>query len=112
MEHRDKKSLTRQEKRILKHELKKQVKIYIKSKLSGEKAEGDQAFLIILTIIAALGVMYLIAALSCTLACNGSDGAAVAVAILGVAGVIWATIAIINRITRGPKKKFSNTQTQ
>lgn len=112
LEHRDKKSLTRQEKRILKHEFKKQLKVYVKSKISGKKAEGDQAFLIILTIIAALGVMYLVAALSCSLACNGSDGAAIAVAILGAAGVIWATIAIINRITRGPKKKLSNTPAQ
>ena len=61
--------------------------------------------LIILTIIGALGALYLVAALSCSLACNGSDAAALAVAILGLAGVIWATMAIIRRISRGAKKK-------
>lgn len=110
LEHRDKKSLTRQEKRILKQEFKKQVKVYVKSKITRHKSEADKALLIILTIIGALGALYLVAALSCSLACSGSDGAAVAIAILGLAGVIWATIAIIKRISRGPKEKIRASQ--
>lgn len=105
LQYRDKKTLTRQEKRILKHEFKKQAKVYVKSKITGHKSEADKALLIILTIIGALGALYLVAALSCSLACNGSDAAALAVAILGLAGVIWATMAIIRRISRGAKKK-------
>lgn len=112
LQYRDKKTLTRQEKRILRHEFKKQLKVYVKSKITGRKSEADKALLIILTIIGAVGALYLVAALSCSLACNGSDTAAIAVLILGLAGVIWATIAIIRRISRGPKKKIPDPAMQ
>jgi len=112
LEHRDKKSLTRQEKRILKQEFKKQLKVYVKSKITGKKDEAAKALLIVLTIIGALGALYLVAALSCSLSCNGSDAAALAVAILGLVGVIWGTVAIIRRISRGPKKKIAESPVQ
>ena len=73
--------------------------------MKGNKDGDAKAGLIIVTIIAALGLLYLVAALACSLSCNGSDAAAVVVLILGLAAIIWGTIAVINRISRGPKKK-------
>ncbi len=108
----DKKSLTRQEKRILKKEFNKQVKVYVKAKLTGNKDESGKAFLIILTIIGALGLLALLASLVCSLSCAGSDAAAILVALLGLAGIIWATVAVIKAIKRGPKKKKDEAPSQ
>jgi hypothetical protein len=56
--------------------------------------------LILLTILAALGLGYLIVAFSCSLACNGQEGLAWVVLILGWAGVVWLTILAIKEIVR------------
>jgi hypothetical protein len=104
LQHRDKDSLTKKEKRILKQEFKKQLKIFVVAKTSGKKENGEKALLIILTIIAALGLLYLLAALACSISCSGAEGAAIAVAIIGTVGIIWGTVAIIRRIKRGPEK--------
>jgi hypothetical protein len=105
LQYRDKSSLTKQEKRILKEEFKKQLNLFAKAKIAGNKKDGANALWIILTIIAALGLLYLVAALACSIACNGSDAAAIIVAVLGAAAVIWGAIAVIKRISRGPKNK-------
>ena len=105
LKHRDKKSLTRKEKRILKNEFKNQLGVYIAATLTGKKDEKNNAGLIIITIVVALGLLYLVAALACSLSCNGMDGAAIAVALIGTVGIIWGTIAVIRRIKRGKKKK-------
>ena len=105
LQYRDKSTLTRHEKRILKEEFKKQIKVYAVAKIKGNNDGAGKALLIALTIIGAVGLLYLVAALACTLACNGSDAAAVIVAILGAAAVIWLTVVIIQRISRGPKKE-------
>ena len=104
LDYRDKSTLTRSEKKILKQEFKKQLKNYVAAKLSGDKAEGDRAGLIILAIIAALGLLYLLTALSCGIACSGAEGLAIVVLLLGTAGIIWALIAVIRAIKRGKKK--------
>ena len=104
LKYRGKSSLTKQEKRILKTEFKKQLKVYVAEKVKGNKDGAGKAGLIILTIIGALGLLYLVAALACSLSCNGSDAAAVIVGILGVALIVWGTIALIKRISRGKKK--------
>jgi hypothetical protein len=108
LQYRDKNSLTKQEKRILKQEFKKQVKVYGKTTLSGNKKGAEKALLIILTIIVAVGLFYLLAALACSISCSGAEGAAIAVFLIGLAGLIWGTIAIIKRIAKGPKKKKDN----
>jgi hypothetical protein len=105
LKYRDKKSLTRQEKRILKRELKHQLKVYAKATFQGKKDEGSKALLIILAVIGALGLAYCVAALSCSLSCNGAEGAAVVVAILGTILVIGLLILVIRRIVRGPRRK-------
>lgn len=110
LKYRDKSTLTRQEKRILKQEFKTQLKIYTVAKLSGDKRASGEAGLIILAIVAALGLLYLVAALSCSLSCNGSEGAATVVAVLGVAAVIVGLVFVIRSINRKSNRKIE-TQT-
>lgn len=105
LEYRDKKSLTRTEKRILKKEFNVQLKKYVKAKLSGDKEGSGNAGIIILSIIAALGLVYLVAALSCTLSCNGNDAAAVIVLLLGIAGIVIGLILIFRGLKRKSKRQ-------
>jgi hypothetical protein len=92
------------EKRIIRKEFNHQLFQYAKAKITGKKADADQALLIILACIAAVGLLFLVLSLACTLSCNGSDAAAVIVAILGLAGVIWGLVAVIRAINRKNKK--------
>jgi len=91
-------------KRIIKKEFNYQLLKYAKAKFTGNKSTADQTLLIILACIAAVGLLYLVAGLACTLSCNGSDAAAIIVAILGTAGVIWGLVAIIRSIKRKRSK--------
>jgi hypothetical protein len=109
LKHRDKSTLTRAEKRILKAEFKNQLKIWTIAKISGNKEEGDKAGLLILAIIGAVGLFFLVAALSCSLACNGSDAAAIVVLLLGTAAIVLGLLAIIRSINR-KKRKTVGTQ--
>jgi len=105
LKHRDKNSLTREEKRILKKEFKLQLKNYFTAKIKGnKKAEGD-AGLIILSIVAALGLLYLVGALACSLSCNGSDAAAIIVALIGTAGIVIGLIFVIRSIKKKHRKE-------
>ena len=100
LEHRDKHSLTRSEKKILRKEFKFQLKEYIGGKLSGNQQRAENAGLILLAIVGALGLFYLVLSLSCSLSCNGNDGAALAVALLGGAAIAVGLIFIIRGIRR------------
>ncbi len=104
-----KETLTRQEKRILKKEFFKQLKIYAAATISGDKAKAGEAWKIVLAVIALVGLLYLLAALACSLSCNGSDAAAVIIGVLGLAGLIWGFIAVLKAIKRGPKNKPEKT---
>jgi hypothetical protein len=92
------------EKRIIKKEFNYQLVQYAKAKLKSDKTTGEQAALIILACIAAVGLLYLLAAIACSLSCNGSDAAAVIVGVLGTAAIIWGLIAIIRKINHQKKK--------
>lgn len=105
LKHRDKSSLTRQEKKILRKELFRQLKIYTISAAKDDKEAKKHAGLIVLTIIGALSITLTLAALVCAIACNGSEVAAIVVGIIGLAAIIWGMIAIINSITGKTKKK-------
>jgi O-antigen/teichoic acid export membrane protein len=102
--YRDKNSLSRLEKRILKKEFNHQLGVYAKSKLMGNNEEAGDAALIILTIVVALGLMALLALLVCNLSCGGADAAAVLVAIFGTAAIVWGVVMVIKRINRKSKK--------
>jgi hypothetical protein len=110
LQYRDKKSLTRSEKRTLKKEFKHQLKVYAVAKVKGDSKTAGQALLILLAIIGAVGLLYLVAALACSLSCNGSDVAAVFVGVVGTIAVIWLLVYVIKQISH-PKKK-NNTETQ
>jgi len=105
LEHRNKSTLTHSEKRILKKEFKKQIGLYIKAKITGEKDESGHAGLIILAIIGALGLFLLVSALACSLGCNGSGTGAIAVFVLGTAGIVFGLLAVIRAIERKGKGK-------
>jgi hypothetical protein len=106
--YKDKKSLTKAEKKILKREFKKQLGIYGRSLVAGKKDEANQALLIILVIIGAIGVSLLLAALVCSISCGGAEGLAAVVAILGLIGIIWASSVLIRRINRQSRERRRN----
>jgi drug/metabolite transporter (DMT)-like permease len=101
----EKKSLTGKEKRIVKNEFKFQLKEYAKAKIRGNKQQSDQVLSIILLCIAASGILYLLTVLSCTLSCNGSAGAAIAVLVVGLAGLIIGVIFAIRAIEKHSRKE-------
>ena len=105
LKYRDKSTLTREEKRILKKEFKVQLKNFVVAELKGHKDEGGKTWLIILSIVAALGIAYLVGALACSLSCNGNDGAAILVIVLGSAAIGVGLYFLIKAIKRGPKKE-------
>jgi hypothetical protein len=93
------KSLKWKEKKKL---LKEQVRAIKKSKGT---SKGDKVGLIILSVVVAIGLIYLVAALACSLSCNGSDAAALIVGIGGAALVAFLLIITIRAITGKKKKK-------
>lgn len=105
LQYRDKSTLTRHEKRILKREFASQLKTYVKAELAGDKKTAGQVGLVILTIIGAIGLTYLLAALACSVACSGADGLAILILAVGLTGIIWGTIALINYILKRRKTK-------
>ncbi len=97
-------SLTHTEKKILKKEFYKQLKIYASAIITGDKETSGKAWKIALAIIAMVGLIYLLAALACSLSCSGSDAAAIIVGTLGLTGIIFGFVLLMKRIRRGPKK--------
>jgi hypothetical protein len=82
--------------------LKQQIKAIKKDKTI---SDGGKVGLIILCALLALVLAYGVAALSCSLSCSGSEGAAVVVAILGLAGVALLTFFLIRAIVRKSRKE-------
>ncbi len=101
--HKKRADLTRQEKRILKKEFYHQLSVYAAAKLRGDSAQAGEAWKVALAIVGLLGLFFLLASLACSLSCNGSDAAAVIVAVLGLVGLIWGFIAVLKAIKRGPR---------
>src|SRR5688500_6417787 len=89
LKYRDKQTLTKPEKKILKREFKKQLKVFANATLNGNKKDAGDAALVILVIIGAIGLTLLLSALVCSISCGGADGLAVAVALLGLTAIIW-----------------------
>ena len=99
-------SMKNEEGKMLKwKERKKLLKEQVKGiKKSTELTKGGKTFLIILSVLVALGLIYLVTALACNLSCNGAEGAAILVGIGGTAVVVFLLVLAIRRIT-GKKKK-------
>ena len=66
---------------------------------------GGKVALIFLTILVAAALGILVLSWSCSLSCNGSDAAAILVGVLGMGLIIFLSVKVIQRITRGPKPK-------
>lgn len=65
-----------------------------------ENGSGKNVLLIVLTILLALGLLYLLAILSCSIACNGSEALAWIVLLFGTFGIVFLTFRIIRRIKK------------
>ena len=87
--------------------LKEQVKAI---KNADEPSKGGKIALIILSVLVAIGLISLIAALACSLSCGGSDVAAVIVGLGGTALVIWLLINMIRNINGKKKKKIKEPE--
>jgi len=105
LRYRDKSSLTRVEKRVLKKEFFKQLKVYAIAKVTGNKEKAGDVLPIVLTIIAALGLLVLLMALVCSLSCSGSDLAAAMVGLLGLAAIVWGSVVVIKHFIRKTEEK-------
>ena len=87
-------------------EKKKLLKEQIRAvKKDNDMSAGAKVGLIFLSVLVALGLLYLVGALACGLSCNGSEGAAVAVMIGGVGLTVFLLIIVIRAIL-GRKKKL------
>lgn len=73
-----------------------------------EASSGEKAALIVLTLIVALALLFLVLNLSCSLSCSGSDGAALVVGLLGTALIVFLSVRVIKRISRGKSKKATS----
>ena len=105
LSYRDKSSLTRKEKRILKAEFRNQLLIYAKATVEKDKEKSDASWQMVLAIIAAVGLSLLLAALVCELSCAGSETAAILVAVIGLSAIIVGLIFLIKAIKKSETKR-------
>ena len=78
-----------------------------------DATNGERTALIILCILIAIGLLLLVAGLSCNLSCSGSEGAATVVLIFGTGLIIFLLVKVIKRINRGkPKEEIVPDQQQ
>lgn len=68
-------------------------------------SKSAQTWLIILTVLVAVGLVYLIAGLSCSLSCAGSTTAATLLLIFGIPAVVLLAIFAIRRIKGKRRRK-------
>jgi predicted membrane channel-forming protein YqfA (hemolysin III family) len=91
------KSLKWKEKKKL---LKEQIRAIKKDKAI---SDGGKVGLIILSVLAAIGLLYLVAALACNLSCSGAEGAATLVMIGGAGLIVFLLVLVIRSITKKNK---------
>jgi len=103
-------TFTKQEKRILRQEFNYQLEQYVKAKITGDKAKQDTTLPIILCCVAAVGLLFLVASLACSLDCGGSATGALLVGVLGTAAVIFGLVMAIKAINRKAQKKMTADQ--
>ena len=75
-----------------------------------DSSKGDKTLLIILSVIIALGLLSGLAALSCSLSCNGSEALALIVGIGGTFLIIFFLALIIKHISNQSLKKKEKTK--
>ena len=75
-------------------------------KKTNELSKGEKVALTILAVLAALGLLFLVASLACNLSCSGSDAAAVIVGLGGGALVIVLLVVAIRAIYNKKRKEL------
>ncbi len=73
-------------------------------KLYKQMTKTQKTLAIIGIVILAAFVAAGVGGLACNIACSGSEGLSIVVLVIGLAGIVFGTIKLIQRITRGPKK--------
>ncbi|SFE62289.1 hypothetical protein [Thermoflexibacter ruber] len=89
-------------KREIRQEYRKAVKNTVKQILQDWKKQGSGAkvILIILSVLLALVVFLMLAALSCSIACAGNEVLAVLVLLGGTGLIVWGAVVLIRSIVR------------
>jgi membrane protease YdiL (CAAX protease family) len=90
-------------KRALKKTLRERIKV-LKTAYE-ESGKGRKIAMIILSILVALMLLFLVAAISCNIACAGADGLAILVLLLGVGIITLLFVRTVRRIKKGPRQK-------
>lgn len=103
LSYRDKSTLTKSEKRILRTEFRQQLKAYTKAKLKKDDEQAAKIVLVILSIIGAVGLTFLLAGLACSISCGGAEALAALVFIAGLAGIIVLLIFVLKKIKQHHK---------
>lgn len=87
-------------------ERKKLLKAQVKAiRKSSDLSKGEKTTLVILSVLVAIGLLFLVAAISCNLSCSGYDGAAALVGLGGGVLVILLLIVAIRAIYKKERKK-------
>lgn len=86
-----------------KKEVRKKWKHYLKEFRKFYKSTNDteKALLILISILVALGLFYLLAALSCSIACGGAEGLAYVLFFGGLFAIVFGLVKVIKGIVRG-----------
>ncbi len=69
-----------------------------------ESSKSEKTLMIIGVVLLAGAVGYGLAAVACGISCSGSEALAIVVFVVGLGGIIFGAVKLIQRITRGPKK--------
>ena len=67
--------------------------------------------LIFLAVVVAAGLLYVLAALACTISCSGAEALAVIVALVGTFGIVFGAIRLIQAILGKKRRKKRSTST-
>ena len=70
-----------------------------------DSSPAQKVILIILLIVVAIFLIFLISALACNIICSGAEALGYIVLVVGIAGVIFGLIKLIQRVKRGPPQK-------
>ena len=84
----------------------KERKVLLKKQLKQirEMSDGGKVGLIILSVLVAIGLLFLILGLACNLSCSGNDGAAVFVGVGGTVLIIFLLVLVIRGIYPGKRR--------
>ena len=99
-------------KHFSKKENKKNLRSFIRAvrKKYKDSTSGQKTLSIILVVLGGILLVFLIAGLSCSIICSGAEVLGYILLILGVGGIIFGMVKLIQRITRGKPKKESPNQ--